>query len=190
MSHTPPNDATHDHDTGNDASLSQCSVALLSSHSIALWACPQTSVAALTAVTACGDTVPRPLPELALGLAPGRLVVIGRAAPHHAVPYLDPAYRSTTMLPDTQQSVLNGNDPMDVCVSRAHFTLRGADGGAVVFTNGVPAVGGGVRPPMNGTWLVSPARRFLDAGEEVPIAPGEAVVISLPNGCTLQLKAS
>jgi hypothetical protein len=176
------------HDTESDPSLSRCSVALLSEHPVTFWAPPQTAVGTGTTT----DTVfgfDCPVPELALGLAPGKLVVVGRAKPHHEVPYLDPAYRSTTVLPDGHQSVLNGNDPKDICVSRAHFTLRGADGGAVVFTNGVPAIGGGVRPPTNGTWVIVPAERFLDPGEEVTIGCGEVVVICLPNGCRLQLKA-
>lgn len=93
------------------------------------------------------------------------------------------------MLPDSQQSVLRGNDPTDEYVSRAHFTLRGAPGGGVVFTNGVPQVGGGVRPPTNGTKLVAPTVRYLEPSEEVLIALGDTVTINLPNRCVLQLQA-
>ncbi|AWM40648.1 hypothetical protein GobsT_08250 [Gemmata obscuriglobus] len=164
--------------------LSVCSLSLLSGAPVALWADPRTAVG--TAVRS--DTVAVPLPELSLGLAPGALAVVGRAAPHHRVPYLDPAYRATRLVPGSGQSVLM-NGEHDLSVSRGHFTLRGAGGGAVVFTNGVPAAGGGVRPPTNGTWLVSPQRRPLDPCEEVHIEPGEAVVVCLPNGCTLQLAA-
>ena len=49
--------------------------------------------------------VPDSVTELALCLAPEKLVVVGRASPEHTVPYLDPAYRATTFLPDSGQSV-------------------------------------------------------------------------------------
>ncbi len=181
MNRTSPSDDPHP-DSG---SLSHCDVALLEGHSVAFWTCPRTDVAVRTTVAGGPDS----FTELALCLAPERLVVVGRSTGSSPVPYLDPAYRATTMLPDTQQSVLHGGDPSDNWVSRAHFTLRGAVGGAVVFTNGVPRAGGGVRPPVNGTWLVAPAVRLLDPGEEVLIGCGEAVAIRLPNRCVLQLKA-
>jgi hypothetical protein len=66
--------------------------------------------------------------------------------------------------------------------------LRGvADG--VVLTNGVPRAGGGIRPPVNGTWLVAPAARKLEPGEEVLIARGSVLVIRLPNRCVIQIVA-
>lgn len=181
----PP--APHPEQPAEDAGLSQCSVALLEgrSGSISCWVCPQTSVSVLTSKEAVPDMVA----ELALGLAPGRLVVIGRATPDCPVPYLDPAYRATPTLPDSGACVLNGNDPSDDCVSRAHFTLRGTAEGGVVFTNGVPRLGGGVRPPMNGTKLLAPTVRYLEPGEEVLILYGEAIAIRLPNHCVLQLRA-
>ncbi len=172
-------------DQPDSGSLSHCNVALLEGSCVTFWTCPQTDVAVRTGV--CGS--PDSFTELALCLAPERLVVVGRASPEHAVPYLDPAYRATTILPDSGQSVLTGNDPSDNWVSRAHFTLRGALGGAVVFTNGVPKFGGGVRPPTNDTWMVAPTVRVLGPGEEVRIDCGEAVSIRLPNRCVLQLKA-
>ena len=172
-------------DQPDSGSLSRCNVALLEGHSVTFWTCPQTDVAVRTAV----HGVPDSFTELALCLAPEKLVVVGRATPNHTVPYLDPAYRPTTVLPDSNQSVLHGNDESDIWVSRAHFTLRGAVDGAVVFTNGVPKLGGGVRPPVNDTWLVAPAVRLLDPGEEVLIGSGEAVSVRLPNRCVLQLKA-
>lgn len=183
MDHISPNDAPHtDQSPGDAGPLSHCSVALLEGNSVTIWTCPETKVHAVTAV--------HDLPELALGLAPGRLVVIGRAAPDCPVPYLDPAYRATPMMPDSGQSVLHGgDDPSDVFVSRAHFTLRGAAGGGVVFTNGVPRAGGGVRPPTNRTKLMAPAARDLAPGEEVLIPHGDAIAIRLPNRCVLQLKA-
>ena len=99
------------------------------------------------------------------------------------------AYSPTPILPDSGQSVLRGHDESDNWVSRAHFTLRGAPGGGIVFTNGVPRVGGGLRPPLNGTKLLVPTVRWLDPGEEVLIGLGEAVAIRLPNRCVLQLQA-
>jgi hypothetical protein len=174
-----------DADCPDSGPPSRCTVALLEGHPVTFWTCPQTDVDIRTAI----DGRPRERTELALALAPDRLVVVGRATGEHAVPYLDPAYRATTVVPNTQQSVLLGDDRTDNWVSRAHFTLRGGAGGSVVFTNGVPQAGGGIRPPTNGTWLVSPARRFLDAGEEIRLVCGEAVVIWLPNGCSLQLQA-
>lgn len=169
----------------DDGSLSHCDISVLSGNSVTFWTCPQTDVAVRTTA----NDLPGVFAGLALCLAPERLVVVGRASPQHAVPYLDPAYRATTFLPDTQQSVLLGDDHTDSWVSRAHFTLRGGAGGGVVFTNGVPQAGGGVRPPTNSTWLVAPAVRLLDPGEEVLIGCGEAVAIRLPNRCVLQLKA-
>jgi hypothetical protein len=40
---------------------------------------------------------------------------------------------------------------------------------------------------MNGTWLVAPAKRHLDPGEELRIGRGESVAIRLPNRCVLRL---
>jgi hypothetical protein len=184
MNHTSAKNVTHPDGT-DSGPLSHCGVALLEGHSVTFWTCPQTDVAVRTPV----DTAPETIAELALALAPGRFVVVGRATPDSPVPYLDPAYRATPMLPDTQQSVLHGNDPADIYVSRAHFTLRYAAGGGVVLTNGVPRAGGGIRPPKNGTKLMAPTVRYLAPGEEVLIPFGEAIAIRLPNRCVLQLKA-
>jgi hypothetical protein len=153
--------------------------------SVTFWSCPGTSVSALTMV----HTVPGSVAEVALCLAPERLMVVGRATADCPVPYLDPAYAPTPILPGGGQSVLRGDAVSDNWVSRAHFTLRGAAGGGVVFTNGVPKLGGGLRPPLNGTRLVAPLKRWLEPGEEVFIGLGEAVAVRLPNRCVLQLKA-
>ncbi|QJW95910.1 hypothetical protein [Frigoriglobus tundricola] len=184
MSHTSPTDGSRSEhlDAGP---LSHCAVTLLEGRSVAYWTCPRADVADRTAV----NELPGAFAELALCLAPERLVVVGRSTGRSPVPYLDPAYRATPVLPDTQQTVLMGDDHTDGWVSRAHFTLRGAADGGVVFTNGVPGAGGGVRPPTNGTWLVAPAVRALGPGEEVRIGCGETVTIRLPNHCVLQLKA-
>src|SRR5215213_3502966 len=161
MNSTSPN-ATHP-DPGDNVSSSRCHVALLDGPSVTFWTCPGTAASALTEV----HDVPGSVAELALCLAPERLIVVGRSTGHSPVPYLDPAYSPTPILPDSGQSVLRGDNEGDIYVSRAHFTLRGAPGGGIVFTNGVPRVGGGLRPPKNGTMLVSPVLRALAAGEEV-----------------------
>jgi hypothetical protein len=123
-----------------------------------------------------------------LCLAPDRLIVIGRANGHR-VPYLDPAYQATTIVPDSGQCVLRGNFwEEDILVSRAHFTLRAAVGG-IMFTNGVPRRGGGIRPPVNRTYLIAPVRRLLMPGEEVLIACGSSIAAELPNRCVLRLGA-
>lgn len=167
-------------DEADDGPRSSCHVSLLEGPPISVWVCPKTAVAS--------DTIVRELPGLALSLAPDRLVVVGRSSGTHAVPYLDPAYRATPVVPDTGQSVLRGDGERDNRVSRAHFTLRGAAGG-IVFTNGVPRLGGGIRPPLNGTWLLAPAVRFLDDGEEVLIERGGSMTLRLPNHCVLRLAA-
>ena len=181
MADTSPNP----HPTTPDGG-SRCHVALLDGPpSVTFWACPGTAVHNLTAV----HEVPDSIAELALCLAPERLLVVGRSTGRSPVPYLDPAYRPTPILPDGNRSVLWGHDESDNWVSRAHFTLRGAPGGGIVFTNGVPQAGGGLRSPLNGTKLLLPAVRWLDPGEEVLIGFGEAVAIRLPNRCVLQLRA-
>jgi hypothetical protein len=175
--------ATHP-DPGDSVS-SRCHVALLDGPSVTFWTCPGTAANALTEI----HDVPGSVAELALCLAPERLIVVGRSTGRSPVPYLDPAYSATPILPDSGQSVLRGEEKGDIYVSRAHFTLRGAPGGGIVFTNGVPRVGGGLRPPKNGTKLMAPHRRWLEPGEEVFIGFGEAVAIRLPNRCVLQLRA-
>ncbi|MBN9120513.1 MAG: hypothetical protein J0I06_15395 [Planctomycetes bacterium] len=164
---------------------SSCHVALLDGPSVTFWACPGTAVSSLTVA----HEVPNSVAELALSLAPERLIVVGRSTGRSPVPYLDPAYRPTPILPESGRSVLRGHDESDNWVSRAHFTLRGAPGGGIVFTNGVPQAGGGLRAPLNGTKLLSPAKRWLGPGEEVLIELGEAVAVRLPNRCVLQFKA-
>jgi hypothetical protein len=61
--------------------------------------------------------------------------------------------------------------------------------GGILFRNGVPRRGGGIRPPKNGTWLVAPARRALHPGEEYLIEAGTALVVRLPNGTELRIDA-
>lgn len=123
-----------------------------------------------------------------LELAPDESVVIGRAEGHD-VYYLDPAYPPTTIVPGTGQRVLHSDgDGSDLSVSRGHFMLRGARGG-ILFVNGVPRRGGGIRPPKNGTWLIHPVARQMTPEEEYLIESGAAIVVSLPNGTVLQIDA-
>jgi hypothetical protein len=127
--------------------------------------------------------------KVQLQLEPDHPVVIGRAE-GWAVPYLDPAYRPTRIVPGTGQSVVrSGNALPDNQVSRGHFTLRG-DPRGIVLTNGVPRVGGGIRPPVNGTWLQDAGWRLMQPGEEYLIAHQATAVLALPNGTVVQISAA
>lgn len=129
-----------------------------------------------------------PAVEVRLELAPDQAVVVGRS--RRAAPYLDPAYRPSPVLPGTDQTVfLHGGRGDDGYVSRGHFLLRHAPGG-VLLVNGVPRRGGGVRAPLNGTWLLAPVRRPLDPEEEFLIASGTSAVLVLPNGSELRVAAA
>ena len=120
--------------------------------------------------------------EYAMRLVPGAPVVVGRCQ-GLVPPYLDPAYQPTTIVPGTGQAVLHsGGYGQDIRVSRAHFMLLGVSRG-IVFVNGVPRRGGGIRPPLNGTQLVTPKGRALSPGEKYLIESGTAMVVRLPN-CT------
>ena len=89
-------------------------------------------------------------------LMPDSPVVVGRSN-GGSPPYLEPAYRPTRIVPGTGQAVLHsGGRGTDHYVSRAHFMLRAVPGG-LLFVNGVPRRGGGIRPPICGTRLVAPA---------------------------------
>lgn len=127
-------------------------------------------------------------PEYALRLAPDQPIVVGRSQGH--VPeYLDPAYCPTRIVPGTGQCVLHsGGTGSDRYVSRGHFMLRAMPGG-ILFVNGVPRRGGGLRPPKNGTWLVAPERRTMEPGEEYRIESGTWIVVWLPNGSELRINA-
>jgi hypothetical protein len=133
-------------------------------------------------LTACNQT------EYAIRLMPDSPVVVGRY--HGRVPpYLDPAYRPTRIVPGTEQAVLHsGGDGTDNRVSRAHFMLLGVSHG-ILFVNGVPRRGGGIRPPINGTRLVAPEGRVLSPGEQYRIESGTAMVVRLPNGTELRIDA-
>ena len=132
-----------------------------------------------------GDTAS----QFTLALGPERSVVIGRQEGGR-IEYLDRRYRPTQILPNTDRRVVKsvGQDSRDLCVSRGHFMLKGSTRG-IVFLNGVPRVGGGVRPPMNGTEMLAPDRRTMMQGEELLIDRGSAITIRLPNQAVLLLRA-
>jgi hypothetical protein len=123
-----------------------------------------------------------------LRLQPDRPAVIGRQEGGR-IEYLDPAYQPTQVVPETGQCVVRSvSAGPDRYVSRGHFTLH-ANAGGILLVNGVPRPGGGVRPPLNGTWLMNPVRRALTPGEEYLIARGAAVVIRLPNEALVRIRA-
>jgi hypothetical protein len=126
--------------------------------------------------------------EYALRLMPDSPVIVGRQ--HGHVPdYLDPVYQPTRIVPGTGQEVLHsGGYGTDLRVSRAHFMLRGASRG-ILFVNGVPRAGGGIRPPLNGTRLLAPEGRRLSPGEEYLIKSGTTMVVRLPNGTEIRIDA-
>jgi hypothetical protein len=127
--------------------------------------------------------------DYAIQLTPDSPVVVGRSH-GHVPPYLDPAYRPTRIVPGTGQAVLHwGGYGRDMCVSRAHFMLLGVSRG-ILFVNGVPRRGGGIRPPLYGTRLVAPGGRDLSPGEEYLIESGTAMVVRLPNGTELRIDAN
>lgn len=126
--------------------------------------------------------------EYAIRLMPDSPVVVGR---NHGLvpPYLDPAYRPTRIVPGTGQAVVHsGSYGVDIRVSRAHFMLLGVSRG-ILFVNGVPRRGGGIRPPINGTRLIAPEGRVLSPGEEYVIESGTAMVVRLPNRTELRIDA-
>jgi len=137
---------------------------------------------------ATNDTARTTDVEYQVKVSPDRPVVIGRSEGHD-VPYLDPAYRPTRVLPGTGQSVMRQEGrESDTWVSRGHFMLRAHPGG-IVFVNGVPHREGGIRPPMNGTWMLAPAHRKLDPEETYLIEHGQAATFWLPNGAEVRIDA-
>lgn len=126
--------------------------------------------------------------KVLLKLSPDCPAVIGRSDGPRP-PYLDPTYCPTRIVPGTDQSVVQSSSMgPDVNVSRAHFMLRGNAQG-IMLTNGVPRLGGGIRPPMNGTWIVAPEWRCMEPGEDYQIEHGAAVSIHLPNRVVVRICA-
>ena len=66
--------------------------------------------------------------------------------------------------------------------------LRGSVHG-ILFVNGVPRRGGGIRPPKNGTEMLAPAQRPMGQGEDYMIEKATAISIKLPNGTVILLGA-
>jgi|SRR5579864_463247 len=124
--------------------------------------------------------------QIVLSLAPGASVIIGRQDGGETE-YLDPNYRPTQIMPGTGQAVVSSN-PEDTYVSRGHFMLRGSTQG-IIFVNGVPKRGGGIRPPMNWTQMLSPSHRLFKEGEEFLIERGAFLQIHLPNGTVIMIGA-
>jgi hypothetical protein len=113
--------------------------------------------------------------EVLLQLQHDQTVVIGRQEGGRT-PYLDPHYLPTRLLPNTGVAVV-GSKPSreDSLVSRAHFMLKGAAGG-IRFINGVPQRGGGIRVPINGTWLIGDELEWMRDAREVEIRRGDGCV--------------
>ncbi len=124
--------------------------------------------------------------ELKTSLSGGEILVIGRQNGGET-PYLDPQYRPTPFVPNASGTILVGRES-DTWVSRGHFMLRSWPGG-LVLVNGVPRRGGGIRPPLNWTWLLAPECRKMEPGEEYPISRGKAVEIKLPNETRIGITA-
>jgi hypothetical protein len=155
-------------------SCSVCGLSVLSGTAINSWS--------------AAETVLENDRQLVLKISPDRPVIIGRAE-GGSVPYLDPAYRPTTVLPGTGETILRGDGHgTDSLVSRGHFMLAATAGG-ITFVNGVPRRGGGIRPPKNGTWLVLPTQRILTPGEDYFIENGSSIGIRLPNGSEIIIDA-
>jgi hypothetical protein len=143
----------------------------------------------LTLSSCPGSTIPETDSRIQLQLDPDHPVVIGRQE-HGIPPYLDPAYRSTRLVPGSAQPVVrSGSEGRDICVSRAHFMLRGNAQG-IMLTNGVPHAGGGIRPPTNWTYMHEPQCRIMEPGEEYLIEHGAAVTLQLPNHNVLRICAA
>ena len=160
----------------DDADLSHASLSFSGGGGLTLWSCPSTSAAGRTAA------------ETMVALHPDRPVVVGRQQGGE-VPYLDPNYAPTRIVPESGQAVLNADGGgRDGWVSRGHFLLRAVAEG-VTLLNGVPRRGGGVRPPINGTLLVEPESRRMEDGEEYLIRRGHAARFELPNGTQVVIQA-
>jgi hypothetical protein len=161
---------------GDDATLSVCTIHPDCGMGVTVWSLPEASRTSKTDL------------DVRLELSPERPVIIGRAEGGE-IEYLDPKYVPTRIVPTTGKTVLrhDGSDK-DIYVSRGHFLMRSHAGG-VMLVNGVPRRGGGIRPPMNGTYLMAPQTRWLEPGEDYLIVRGSAATIRLPNGTQLTLLA-
>ncbi len=122
-------------------------------------------------------------------LAPGQELVIGRQEGGH-LEYLDPKYQPTQLMPGSFRPIVTSSrEGKDTSVSRGHFMLKGSPQG-ILFVNGVPKRGGGIRPPTNWTWMLEPHRRLLHPAEEIAIHPGTRVKLYLPNATVILIVAN
>lgn len=157
------------------------------------WPCTATlSLLQGTALTITSTNYPTPVPDsctqVRLELQPDQPTIVGRCPdPNYEVPYLEVGYHSFDLMPGTCESVLQYTE-RDLIVSRAHFMLKQL-GAGVLFTNGVPRRGGGIRPPLNGTRLLTPEDRLIEPAEELFIPRGEEITIRLPNDTILEIAA-
>lgn len=133
------------------------------------------------------ETLPEPGSKVTLRLDPNAPLIVGRQE-GGPIPYMDPNYLSTQIGPDGQSVLTRCGQGRDRCVSRGHFMLRSSPHG-VLFVNGVPKRGGGIRPPMNGTRLLAPEHRWFAAGEECLVERGQGIKICMPNGTEMTIVA-
>ncbi len=134
-----------------------------------------------------GGTEPTLEGQLKTQLRPDCPMVIGRQEGGETE-YLDPRYRPTQLAPGSGRNILSGNQEADRWVSRGHFMLVYHDQG-IVLTNGVPHREGGIRPPLNHTWLLTPEHRLMEKGESYLIEKGSSATIELPNGAKILIRA-
>jgi hypothetical protein len=155
---------------------SPCTIVSDGGPPITLWSLPGTHV---SPQTDC---------EVQLQLSPDSPVIIGRQEGGE-IEYLDPRYHPSPIVPGSGETILqrDGAD-RDIYVSRGHFMLRGHSSG-ILFTNGVPRRGGGIRPPKNRTQLLAPQYRTLAPAEEMVIERDDQMTIWLPNGTKLTIRA-
>jgi hypothetical protein len=163
-------------DTDADSQLSFCTIDSFGGPGVTLWS-DRTS------------PTPRSDARVQLQLAPDDTVIIGRLNGGE-IDYLDPRFVPTPIIPGTGTTILrHGGAGRDVCVSRGHFMLCGHSRG-ILFVNGVPRRGGGIRAPRQWTELLLPQRRILNRGEQVLIERGADITIRLPNETRLTIRAS
>jgi len=152
--------------------ISSLSMSVLGGSAVSVWSAPDTSRSGNTQA------------ELKVQLQPNKPIVIGRKNGGQ-IEYLDPQYQPTPMMPGSARTILTSKEE-DIAVSRGHFMLKGSPLG-IYLVNGVPRRGGGIRPPVNGTFLLEPVHRWMEKGEEYLIERGASAKIRLPNGTVILL---
>jgi len=134
------------------------------------------------------DTADEPRPTVRLSLDPDSPVIIGRQE-GGKIPYMDPRYRPTQIGPSGESVLTSCGHGIDKCVSRGHFMLRGSPLG-ILFVNGVPRNGGGIRPPVNGTAPLEPEARWFAQCDEYLVERGLKIKIWLPNETRVTIAAA